>query len=149
MATASATLRLCVAADKVWHLVGGFLLLPDWLPFITGSEVGEGGRLRKLTTQDGASITERLETFDHHGRIYTYSITEGPFPVTDYLATLQVAAINESETEVTWSGRFTANGVSDDEAHALFQGVYERGLAALKAHFQKAYAGGATLSSGH
>jgi hypothetical protein len=135
MATASASLSLPVSADKVWQLVGGFLSLPDWLPFIAASEPAEGGRIRKLTTEDGASITERLESFDNQARTYSYSITEGPFPVTDYLATLQVTATGDNQTQVTWSGRFTPNDISDAEASALFQGIYEGGLEALKANF--------------
>jgi hypothetical protein len=135
MATASATLNLPVSADKVWQLVGGFLSLPDWLPFIASSEPAEGGRIRKLTTEDGASITERLESFDHQARTYSYSITEGPFPITDYLATLQVTATGDNQTQVIWSGRFTPNGVSDAEVSALFQGIYEGGLEALKGNF--------------
>ncbi|HEX8544817.1 MAG TPA: SRPBCC family protein [Pseudomonas sp.] len=135
MATASASLRLPVAADTVWKLVGGFLSLPDWLPFIASSEPAEGGRLRKLTTADGAVIVERLETYDNQARTYSYSITEGPFPVTDYFATLKVEASGDSETLVTWSGRFTPNGISEVEAQALFQGVYDGGLQALKGNF--------------
>lgn len=135
MATASASLQLSIAADTVWQLVGGFLSLPDWLPFIASSEPANGGRLRKLTTTDGAVIIERLETYDNQARTYSYSISEGPFPVTDYLATLTVEASAGSETLVTWSGRFTPNGISDAEAHELFQGIYEGGLEALKGNF--------------
>ena len=135
MATASASLNLPVSADKVWQLVGGFLSLPDWLPFIASSEPAEGGRIRKLTTEDGASITERLQTFDDQARTYSYSITEGPFPVTDYLATLQVTDVGDNQTQVVWSGHFTPNGTTDSEASALFQGIYEGGLEALKANF--------------
>ena len=49
-------------------------------------------------------------------------------------ATLKVEAQGEG-ARVTWSGSFTPVGVSDDEAQALFKGVYEGGLAALKANF--------------
>lgn len=135
MATASASLRLPVAADTVWQLVGGFLALPDWLPFIASSEADDGGRLRRLTTADGAIIVERLQTYDNQARTYTYSIVEGPFPVTDYLATLKVEAVGDAETQVTWSGSFTPDGISEAEAHTLFQGVYEGGLEALKGNF--------------
>jgi hypothetical protein len=135
MATASASLNLPVSADKVWQLVGGFLSLPAWLPFIASSEPAEGGRIRKLTTVDGAAITERLMSFDNQARTYSYSITEGPFPITDYLATLQVSAIGDNQTQVTWSGRFTPNGITDAEASALFQDIYDGGLEALKANF--------------
>lgn len=135
MATASANIRVPVSADKVWQLVGGFLALPDWLPFIASSESLEGGRVRKLTTADGAVIVERLQTYDNANRTYSYSIDTGPFPATNYLATLQVSAAGDQETLITWSGSFTPDGVSDAEIEALFQGVYEGGLEALKGNF--------------
>jgi hypothetical protein len=135
MTTVSASTRLPVNADKAWQLIGGFHSLPDWLPFIVRSESMEGGRVRALTTAEGTVVIERLEAFDNKARTYTYSISEGPFPVTDYLATLQLAVVGENETLVTWSGSFTPAGISDKEAEALFRGIYEGGLTALKANF--------------
>ncbi|MFK3970999.1 SRPBCC family protein [Pseudomonas sp. NPDC087358] len=135
MAKASASVRIPVSADKVWQLVGGFLSLPDWLPLIANSVSDQGGQVRHLTTQDGAKISERLEAFDNQARTYSYSITQGPFPVTDYLATLKVSADGDQASVVEWSGTFTPAGVSDAEAEALFKGVYEGGLAALKGNF--------------
>jgi hypothetical protein len=135
MATASANIRVPVSADKVWQLVGGFLTLNEWLPMIASSESLEGGRVRKLTTADGAVIVERLQTYDNANRTYSYSIDTGPFPASNYLATLQVSAAGEHETVITWSGSFTPDGVSDAEIEALFQGVYDGGLEALKANF--------------
>jgi len=135
MATASANIRVPVPADKVWQLVGGFLSLHDWLPMIASSETLEGGQVRKLTTTDGAVIVERLQTYDNANRTYSYSIDTGPFPATNYLATLQVSAAGEQETVITWSGSFTPDGVSDAEIETLFQGVYDGGLEALKANF--------------
>lgn len=135
MATASANIRVPVSADKVWQLVGGFLTLNEWLPMIASSESLEGGRVRKLSTADGAVIVERLQTYDNANRTYSYSIDTGPFPATNYLATLQVSAAGEQETVITWSGSFTPDGVSDAEVEALFQGVYDGGLEALKGNF--------------
>ena len=135
MAKASATLRLAVSADTVWELVGGFHSLPQWLPLIATSVPEDGGRIRHLTTQDGAEIKERLQTFDENGRTYSYSITQGPFPVTGYLATLKVSPDGDQAALVEWSGVFTPNGMTDAEAEALFQGIYEGGLAALKGNF--------------
>lgn len=135
MATASANIRVPVSADNVWQLVGGFLSLHDWLPMIASSETLEGGRVRKLTTADGAVIVERLQTYDNANRTYSYSIDTGPFPATNYLATLQVSAAGEQETVIIWSGSFTPDGVSDAEIETLFQGVYDGGLEALKANF--------------
>ncbi|MDD1136389.1 SRPBCC family protein [Pseudomonas sp. TNT2022 ID233] len=134
MATASATIDIPASAEQVWQLIGGFNTLPDWLPFIPNSELSEGGRVRTLQTADGAVVVERLETFDNAGKTYSYSILQAPFPATDYLATIRVEAQGQG-AKVTWSGRFTAKGVSDEEVVALFSGIYQGGLEALRANY--------------
>lgn len=134
MATASATINIPASADQVWQLIGGFNTLPDWLPFIPNSELSEGGRVRTLQTADGGVVVERLETFDNAGKTYSYSILQAPFPATDYLATIRVEAQGQG-AKVTWSGRFTAKGVSDEEVVALFSGIYQGGLEALRANY--------------
>ncbi|MEO6677262.1 MAG: SRPBCC family protein [Pseudomonas sp.] len=134
MATASATIDIPASADQVWQLIGGFDSLPDWLPFIVKSELSEGGRVRSLQTADGAVVVERLQAFDNGGKTYSYSIEQAPFPATDYLATLRVEAQGQG-ARVTWSGRFTAKGVTDEEVEALFDGIYKGGLEALRANY--------------
>ncbi|WUW26122.1 SRPBCC family protein [Streptomyces sp. NBC_01463] len=118
-------------ADRVWQVTGGFGSLPDWLPYITDSRLGEGGRLRTLTNADGGVIVERLEAFDEADRSYRYSIARAPFPVTGYLSTLRVIDRGADGARVEWSGTFTPDGVSESEAKALFEGIYRDGLAAL------------------
>ncbi|MDH0744990.1 SRPBCC family protein [Pseudomonas sp. GD03842] len=135
MAKASATVRVPASADKVWQLIGGFDALPDWLPFVSESVAAAGGRIRQLTTQDGARISEQLQRFDEQGRTYSYSIVEGPLPLTDYLATLTVRADGAEAAFVEWSSTFTPVGISDAEAEALILDVYNGGLGALKANF--------------
>ena len=135
MATASAVIEIPASAEQVWQLIGGFNSLPDWLPMsIVTSELSEGGRLRKLQTSDGAIIVERLETFDNARKTYSYSLCEANFPVTDYLATLSVEAHGEG-AQVSWLGRFTPVGMSDEEAQTLLSGIYADGLLALRANF--------------
>lgn len=134
MATASVTIDIPASAEQVWQLIGGFNTLPDWLPFIPNSELSEGGRVRTLQTADGGVVVERLETFDNAGKTYSYSIQQAPFPATDYLATIRVEAQGQG-AKVTWSGRFTAKGVSDEEVVALFSGIYQSGLEALRANY--------------
>ncbi|MGW3634309.1 SRPBCC family protein [Streptomyces sp. NPDC005122] len=133
MATTTASLDMPASPDRVWRLIGGFDSLPDWLPYIPTSELGDGGRVRSLTNEEGGVIVERLEAFDHKARTYSYSILQAPFPVTAYLSTLTVHETGRPDrTRVEWSGSFTPDGVSDDEAVALFHGIYTDGLAALK-----------------
>lgn len=134
MATASAFIDIPATAEQVWQLIGGFNSLPDWLPFIPQSELSEGGRVRSLQTADGAVVVERLEAFDNAGKTYSYSILQAPFPATDYLATIRVDAQGQG-ARVTWSGRFTPVGVSDEDVVALFTGIYQGGLEALRANY--------------
>ncbi|MET1066470.1 MAG: SRPBCC family protein [Pseudomonas prosekii] len=134
MATASAFIDIPASADEVWQLIGGFDTLPNWLPFIPKSELSEGGRVRTLQTADGAVVVERLQTFDNAAKTYSYSIEQAPFPATDYLATLRVEAQGQG-ARVTWSGRFTAKGVTDAEVEALFDSIYKGGLEALRANY--------------
>lgn len=134
MATATASIDIPVSADQVWQLIGGFNSLPDWLPFIPQSELSEGGRVRSLQTADGAVVVERLEAFDNAAKTYSYSILQAPFPATDYLATIRVETQGQG-ARVTWSGRFAPVGVSEEEVAALFTGIYQGGLEALRANY--------------
>ena len=134
MATASAFIDIPASADDVWQLMGGFNSLPDWLPFIPKSELSEGGRVRSLQTSDGAVVVERLESFDNAGKTYSYSILQAPFPATDYLATIRVEAQGEG-ARVTWSGQFVPVGVTEEEVVALFSGIYQGGVQALRANY--------------
>ncbi|KAB0503699.1 SRPBCC family protein [Pseudomonas moorei] len=134
MASASAFIDIPATADQVWQLIGGFNSLPDWLPFIPKSELSEGGRVRSLQTADGAVVIERLQAFDNAGKTYSYSIVQAPFPTTEYLAMIKVESQGEG-ARVTWSGRFEPVGVSDEEVVALFAGIYQGGLQALRANY--------------
>ncbi|MER5410929.1 SRPBCC family protein [Streptomyces sp. NPDC002769] len=132
MATTTASLDIPASPDRVWQLIGGFDSLPDWLPYIPSSELADGGRVRRLTNEEGGVIVERLEAFDDKARTYSYSILQAPFRVTGYLSTLTVhETARQDRARVEWSGSFTPDGIGDDEAIALFHGIYTDGLAAL------------------
>ncbi len=132
MASTIASIKLPVAAGRVWQLIGGFNALPDWLPYIPHSELSEGGRVRTLANPSGEAIVERLEAFNDKERFYSYSILQAPFPSTDYLATLRVKPDGDAASVVEWSGSFTPVGVSEEHLTQLFHGIYRDGLQALK-----------------
>ncbi|MFC8031540.1 SRPBCC family protein [Streptomyces griseoincarnatus] len=132
MATTTATTDIPVPADRVWQLIGGFDSLPDWLPYIPASTLSEGGRVRSLTNEEGGVIVERLEAFDNQARSYSYSIVRASFPVSDYRSTLTVHEKPGGRSRVEWAGTFTPAGSSEQEAIALFHGIYTEGLAALR-----------------
>jgi hypothetical protein len=91
-----------------------------------------GGRIGTLATPDGAPIVERLVAFDHTARSYSYPMLQAPFPVIDYISTLQVIeGVSRKNVRGTWSGQFTAVGIDDGQASAVFRAIYENGLNAL------------------
>ncbi|AOK06480.1 SRPBCC family protein [Burkholderia sp. AU28942] len=135
MANASASIELPASANTVWKLIGGFGSLPDWLSYIPASELSEGGRVRSLANPDGDAIVERLVAFDDADRSYTYAILAAPFPVANYRSTLRVRENGPNASTVEWSGTFTPNGASDDDAIKLFRGIYEDSLAELAKRF--------------
>ncbi len=87
--------------------------------------------MRHLANPDGDAIVERLEAFDQADRSYTYSILQAPFPVSGYRSTLRVVEQGDG-SRIDWSGEFTPVGVSNEEASALFEGIYRDGLKALE-----------------
>ena len=136
MVNTTVSIEIPASAETVWQLMGGFDALPDWLPFIPESVSSEGGRVRSLTTSDGGTVIERLEAFDNRQRSYSYSIMKAPFPVVDYLSTITVHETADSNvSRVEWYGEFTPVNVSDAEVRALFSGIYQDGLEALKKNF--------------
>ncbi|GAA5701656.1 MxaD family protein [Streptomyces avermitilis] len=110
-----------------------FESLPDRLARIPESELSEGGRVRRVTDQDGGVIVERLHAFDHHARSYSYTIEQAPSLMTGYLSALSVHAVpgQPDASRVEQSGSFTPVGVSDADAEEPFHGICTDGLAAL------------------
>ncbi|MEU7044163.1 SRPBCC family protein [Streptomyces varsoviensis] len=134
MASTSVSRVVPASPDRVWRLIGGFDALPDWLPYIPDSTPLEGGRVRRLSNPDGEVIVERLVDFSEYERHYSYAILQAPFPVNDYVSTIRVHAVpgRDDVAEVQWSGRFNADGASDEEVVELFTGIYRDGLDALR-----------------
>lgn len=136
MAKASSFVDIPVHADKVWQLIGSFNSLPEWLPYIPKSELQEGGRVRHLTNPDGGVIIERLMAFDENAKSYSYHILQAPFPVKDYHSTLRIIKSADGDgSRVEWFGEFTPVNATNEAVSALFQGIYDDGLKALKEHY--------------
>jgi hypothetical protein len=130
-AAQAVTVHRSVTVNKptfwVWWQIGGFCEISDWLPILSDCEDWrEGGeRYRKLTTTDGATVTEILT--ETTARSYSYHITESPLPVADYNATFSVTPI-EGGTQVDWTAHFRAHNATNAEAAAVIAGIFEAGL---------------------
>ncbi|MFD8726064.1 SRPBCC family protein [Streptomyces sp. NPDC059629] len=144
MASTTAFIDVPESPDRIRQLIGGFGSLPDRLPCIPESELSEGGRVWRLTNQDGGVLVECLQAFDHTARSYSYAIEQASFLVAGYLSPLSVRPVpgRTAAAHVEWSGSFTPVGVSDAGAEELFHSIYTDGLAALL----KRYSGVAGLN---
>lgn len=135
MTKVNVTTGLNVAPQQVWELIGGFNALPDWHPAVEKSELENEGETRKLSLAGGGTIIEKLIKKSDEERLYTYSIVDSPLPVANYTATLRVKDDGKGNTEVEWSGEFSPQGVSEDEAINIVQGIYQAGFDNLKKMF--------------
>ncbi|MBW3584157.1 MAG: SRPBCC family protein [Euryarchaeota archaeon] len=128
MVTARRSKRFTQSPTELWKRMGGWGTIHDWHPAVASTEVSADGSLRTLTLADGATLVERLMGQDEHS--YSYAFVEAPLPVKDYRATIRVRP-DEAGSMVEWEGTFSAAGISDPEAVALIEGIYQAGLDAL------------------
>ena len=67
---------------------------PDQRPIrFTGTTIGA---VRNFANHDGDHLREQLLALSDHAHSFTYQILESPFPVANYVSTLQLQPITES-----------------------------------------------------
>ncbi len=131
----SEEIELPASASKVWNLLGDFNSISSWHPVIKSSSLDENGRVRRVKIEDDAENVEKLIEYDKKSRYYTYTILDGPLPVSDYIAKLEVEKITDNSTAVKWSCEFMADGVPDAEVEKNVQKFFQAGLDNLKKIF--------------
>jgi hypothetical protein len=115
------------SADAVWAKIGDFCGIGKWHPAIEKCVLSADGKQRTLSLKGGGTVVEKLEKRDDAAHSYTYSIVDGPLPVTNYVSTISVAAAGTGST-ITWSGKYDAKGASDADAKKTMDGVYQGGI---------------------
>lgn len=128
------SIDVAASPEAVWKTIGGFCGIGDWHPVIEKCVPSKKGDkdVRTLSLKGGGTIVEEQESRDDAKMAYTYTILEGPLPVTDYHSTLRVAKAG-SGSKVTWTGTFKAKGAPDPKAQEAIAGVYEAGLKGIAA----------------
>lgn len=123
--------------DAAWAAIGGFCGIKDWHPEVVSCEVqGEGmPRTRMVTLLDGAQFIEREVNWNDRGRAYSYTIVEGPLPITNAIAMIKVLPSEEGSISLLWTGSFKPVG-SPEEAKMILSGFYAAGLESLKAKLE-------------
>jgi hypothetical protein len=125
---------------EVWAVVGDFCAIKDWHPAVAECEQveEEGVTYRILTLGDGGKIKEKLTDTDETS--YSYEIVEGPLPVKNYSAKLEVGEDDEDDrVEIEWEAEFDANGVEDEKAKEVIVGIFNDGVSGIKKAAIEAY----------
>jgi hypothetical protein len=133
MTQASCKISIDIPADAIWRLIGDFGAACQYLVGVATCTVeGEGvGARRTLTSADGSTIVERLETLDGAARRLSYALlTDTPFR--NCLTTMTVRELGQSRAELEWSAAFEADGLPPEEARELLEDALTANCLALK-----------------
>ena len=133
MTRAACQTTIHVPADVVWQVISDFGAACQFLVGVVDCTVeGEGvGAQRTLTSADGSTIIERLETLDDAAHRLSYALlTDTPFR--DCLTTMQVHDLGQGQAEVEWSATFEADGLPVDEARDMLEAALAANCLALK-----------------
>jgi carbon monoxide dehydrogenase subunit G len=136
--------------EAVWALIGPFDGLAKWHPAVESSPASAGngeGSVRTLKLKGGGALVETLERHSDSARSYSYRARDGgALPVTNYSSTISVSAAPEAgRSVVEWRGAFYRGypnndpppEQNDEAALKAVTGVYQSGLANLKALVEK------------
>jgi len=145
MAKVYASSVIPAPAGAVWALVRDFNALPDWTGFVAESRIEHNssadrvGCIRNFRLKSGGRIRERMLALSDYEMSCTYSILESPMGVENYVSTLRLIPITESDhTFAEWSAEFDA---APEREQALVddigRNVFGAGLAALKRRFAR------------
>lgn len=132
------SIEIKASPAAVWAIVSDFCAIARWHPRVerctlsdSGEADGETAAMRSLIVAGGLGTIVEVETDrDETTMSYSYAFVSGPLPVKAYNATLAVRPIGANST-VVWTATFDAAGMSDADAKADIEGVYEQGLAAI------------------
>ena len=127
MARVSVKESLGFPAQQVWELISDFGNV-SWLQGLAKAEVqGRGpGMLRRMYAGDNPPIEERLESLDAKTRTLSYTIPKNiPFPISEYLSTIQVREAGPKTSEIEWSCELTPKGIPEAQAVAMLEGMYK------------------------
>ena len=128
MATAKAETTIARSPDDVWKVIREFGAIAGYMPGIDSCTVE--GDIRTVGTM-GIELKEQLRDLDDDTRRLSYSIVESPMKnLVSHLCTISIDPEGDG-THLTW-----LTEVEPDDMLALFQGVYEGAVVALKKMFE-------------
>lgn len=133
----SRSVEIQTSPAAVWALVGDFCAIKKWHPMVVSCTLsnddseGRAVATRSLVAAGNLGTIVEVETSrDEKTMTYSYAYVRGPLPVKAYNATIAVHP-NGSGSTVVWTATFDAAGMTDAEAKADIEGVYDKGLAGI------------------
>ena len=138
MTQVSCKTTINVPADALWQVISNFGAAGQYLSGVVACTVeGEGvGALRRLTSVDGNTIVERLETLDGVALQLSYILlTDTPFR--NCVTTMVVRDLGPGRVEVTWSAIFEPDGIPASEAEQMLEGALSINCLALKQFMER------------
>jgi len=126
--------QLGAAIDEVWKVVG------DFGGFVEAMGVpvevsGDGIGATRTIALGPSPTVERLEELDNDAKRLVYSMLEGPLPLENYVATMQLSAVDGGHTRLEWSSTFDPGAMAEGDAIQAVSGIYKGGIAGLRARF--------------
>jgi hypothetical protein len=133
MTQASYKTIINATADAIWQVISDFGAAGQYLSGIASCTVeGKGiGALRTLTSDDGSTVIERLETLDKVNHQLSYALlTDTPFR--NCLTTMVVRDLGPNLAELEWIATFEPDGIPASEAEQMLESALAANCLAVK-----------------
>jgi len=142
MADALSTTIIDAPVEQVWAVLRDFNGLPVWNPGVSDSRIEEGrdadsvGCIRAFHLVDGTFVRAMLLELDDSRYLMRYNFETPAFPVTNYLATLELIPVTNGDAKfVRWHASFDeAPKDSGIYVELISEQVFAAGLRALAEH---------------
>lgn len=133
MTQVSVTKKINSPASFAWAKITDFGNVADFIPGAKSSSDGSHiGAVRNIEMGDGAKVQEKLTVVDNADMKLQYDLLSGPFPLTNYVGTFKVDALDDNSCDVTWSSTFDMNeGVPEAAMIEPLEGLYNASLETL------------------
>ncbi len=128
--------------ERVWRVVSDFNGLPAWMAGMSDSVIEDNkphnavGAVRRLSMAGSKDkLRERLEAFSPADYRITYSVLEGPLPVSKIVTTMHLRPITDTYgTLGEWSSQFETAPGKEEEGEQFMTRVFGAGFRSLKRH---------------
>jgi hypothetical protein len=130
------TLIINASADEVWNFAGDWAGLDVLAPALIEEIFSDGntvGSMREIHLNGGGIVEEAM--VEKSATSYSYIIVKSPLPVSNYKSTISVKDIGNGQSKFSWKSDFIANGVPDEDAIKIFDGLYQGAVDVIKKNY--------------